>query len=110
MDLAFDIVSWICLLAGSAFCLIGAFGLLRLPEFYSRTHAASVTDTMGAGLVLFGLLLQSGDQWTVAVKLGFVLVFMLMINPAASHALVKAAYAGGVRVEHPQEEDDADTD
>ena len=57
--LLLDILSWPLLMAGSAFVLIGAFGILRLPDFYSRLHPAGLTDTMGAGLILLGLLLQA---------------------------------------------------
>jgi multicomponent Na+:H+ antiporter subunit G len=108
---ALDIVSWVCLSLGAVFCIIGGVGMLRLPEFYSRTHAASITDTMGAGLVLIGLLFQTNGDWMVAIKLGFVMGFMLLINPAASHALAKAAFAGGVKFNEPEAgEADADSD
>ncbi len=108
---ALDVASWVCLSLGAVFCIIGAVGVLRLPEFYTRTHAASITDTMGAGLVLFGLLLQTNGDWIVAIKLGFVMGFMLLINPAASHALAKAAFAGGVKYPQAEEgEANADSD
>ncbi len=58
-----DILSWLCLLGGGFFCLVGGIGLLRMPDFFTRMHAASVTETLGVGLVLFGLLLQAG--WTL---------------------------------------------
>lgn len=95
MSLAIDILSWLCLLAGSAFCLIGAIGTLRLPDLYSRTHAATITDTMGAGLVLLGLVLQAGPT-LIALKLFLVLLFLLYTSPVGGHALVKAAYAHGL--------------
>ena len=66
INLILDIGSWILLLAGSIFVLIGAFGILRLPDFYTRLHAAGLTDTMGAGLVLLGLLLQA-ETFTVGI-------------------------------------------
>jgi multisubunit Na+/H+ antiporter MnhG subunit len=56
MDILLDIVSWIFLVSGSFFCLTGAVGLLRFPEFFSRIHAASLTDTLGASLILIGLM------------------------------------------------------
>ena len=55
MSAALDLLAWACMLAGGAFCLIGAIGLLRMPDFYTRMHAASVTDTLGAGLLLVGM-------------------------------------------------------
>ena len=53
-----ELLSWALLVSGSVFCVIGGVGLLRMPDFYTRTHAASVTDTLGAGLLLAGLILQ----------------------------------------------------
>jgi multicomponent Na+:H+ antiporter subunit G len=104
MELTLEIASWICLTVGSAFCVIGGVGLLRLPDLYTRTHAASITDTLGAGLLLVGLALQAGLS-LVSVKLLMVYGFMLITGPAASHALVKAAYAQGVKAnveeDHP---------
>ena len=52
--------SWICLVVGSLFAIIGGIGIVRLPDFYSRMHGAGITDTMGAGLVLVGLMFQGG--------------------------------------------------
>ena len=110
MSLVLDILSWVSLTAGSVFCVIGAVGVLRMPDFYSRTHAASVTDTLGAGLVLLGLMFQA-EEFIVLVKLLFIVIFMLLINPGAAHGLVKAAYAQGVKVKTNEEEAvDVDTD
>lgn len=98
MSLVVDILSWFCLGVGSLLCLIGAIGVLRLPDVYTRTHAASITDTGGAAFVLLGLMLQAGPT-LVTVKLLLVLVFLLFTSPVGGHALVKAAYAAGVRAE-----------
>ncbi len=93
-----DIVSWALLGLGSFFCIVGGLGIHRMPDFYARTHAASITDTMGAMLMLLGLLFQCGElHWVIAVKLGMVAVFLLLTSPTAGHALVKAAAAHGVR-------------
>ena len=102
-----DYISWACLLIGVIFCLIGAIGMLRLPDFYCRTHAATITDTLGAGLMLLGMILQGVDYmlvdgqwqpggWLVTTKLIFLALFMLFTSPTSGHALVKAAYAHGV--------------
>jgi multicomponent Na+:H+ antiporter subunit G len=96
MELALDIVSALLLVTGGLFSVIGGVGILRLPDFYTRTHAASIPDTMGAGLVLIGLALQA-PHWIVAVKLLAILCFLLFTSPTSGHALVKAAYAHGVR-------------
>ena len=98
-----DIASWICLVVGVVFCVIGAVGILRLSDLYMRTHAATIIDTMGAGMILIGLMFQGGLT-IVTVKLFLVLVLLLYTSPAASHALVKAAYVQGVRVKLPIEE------
>ena len=104
-----EILSWTCLVVGPILCIIGGIGLLRLPDFYARTHAAGITDTLGAGLIILGLILQAGFS-LVMVKLIFIIIFMLLINPGATHGLAKAAYAQGVKVESEEEELDAATD
>lgn len=104
---AVDVLSWLCLLGGSAFCLIGGIGLLRMPDFYTRGHAAGITDTLGAGLILLGLMFQAGLS-LVAVKLAMVLFFLYVTGPTSTHALFKSAYAGGMRWDLSQRESDAD--
>jgi multicomponent Na+:H+ antiporter subunit G len=95
MSAALDLASWVCLLAGGFFCIAGGLGMLRMPEFYTRMHAASVNDTLGAGLVLLGLLLQAG--WTlVAAKLVVIGLLIFFTSPAATHALASAALGRGV--------------
>jgi len=91
-----DVLSWVLLVSGSCLCVIGGIGIHRFPEFYSRTHAASLTDTLGSGCVLGGLALQAGDA-LVAVKLMMVWFFLLVTAPVAGHALVKAAAGAGLR-------------
>jgi multicomponent Na+:H+ antiporter subunit G len=91
-----DIISWILLLLGGFFGITGAMGLFRFPEFYTRVHAASVTDSMATLLIISGLLLQA-PSWIVAVKLLFILFFLLLTSPTASHALAKAARHGGLK-------------
>lgn len=107
MAVAVDLLSWALILIGGAFGIIGGIGLLRLPDFFSRIHAASVTDSMCAPCIIAGLMLQSGFT-LVTVKLGFLIVFLFLTSPTASHALAKAALHGGVepgrRHPAPQEE------
>jgi len=95
VSMVVDILSWICIVAGGVFCVIGAFGLVRMPDFYTRVHAASVTDTVGAGLLLLGMALQAGFS-LVTVKLLMIGLLLLFANPTATHALVKAALARGL--------------
>ena len=82
-----------CLLAGAAFLLVGAIGLVRLPDFFTRVHATGVIDTMGTALVLLGLFILAG--WTLpAVKIVLIFGFMMLTGPTAIHALAKAALHG----------------
>jgi multicomponent Na+:H+ antiporter subunit G len=97
-----ELLSWLLLVGGALFCVIGGIGLLRLPEFYSRMHGAGVTDTLGAGLVLIGLMLQPAD-WSATVKLAGILFFLYVTSPTAAHALIHAAYVDGDPPEIPEE-------
>ena len=82
-----------CLLGGAAFLVIGAIGLVRLPDFFTRIHATGVIDTLGIGLTFAGLVILAG--WSLpAVKLVLILCFMLLTGPTATHALAKAALHG----------------
>lgn len=104
MSAALDVLSWGLLLAGGAFCVIGALGLVRLHSFFPRTHAASVLDSGGAGLILAGLLLQAG--WTlVAVKLAVIGLLIFFASPTATHALANAARERGVAYDEATEEE-----
>lgn len=96
MSLVLDIISWVSLALGGIFCVIGAIGLLRMPDFFTRMHAASVIETLGAGLILLGLCLQAG--WTlIMVKLLMLGVLILFASPTATHALAKAALIRGLK-------------
>ena len=93
MDVLLDALSWVCLIGGGLFVIAGGVGLLRFPDFFTRLHAASVTDTLGAWLILIGLLLQSGLS-LASVKLALIIVFLFFTSPTAAHALAKAALHG----------------
>lgn len=94
MSLALDIASWILLTLGGGFVLIGGIGALRMPNLYTRMHAASVTDSMGAVLVIAGIMLQAGLS-LAAIKLAAILLFLLYTSPTASNALASAALLAG---------------
>ena len=67
-----------------------------MPDFFTRMHAASVIETLGAGLILFGLIIQAG--WTlIAVKLVMLFLLIFFASPTASHALARAALAKGMK-------------
>lgn len=85
-----NFLGWILLLLGSFFCLVGSIGLIRLPDFYSRVHAAGVVDSLGAILILLGLMTQTQD-FIVIIKLVFILLFMMLTGPTAVHALARSA-------------------
>jgi multicomponent Na+:H+ antiporter subunit G len=94
MNLLLEGLSAACLLAGSFLCITGGVGLLRLPDFFSRVHAAGVTETLAAPLLLSGLMLQM--DWSLdLLKVLLILMFILATNPTASHAMAKAALHGG---------------
>ncbi len=95
MEILIDMASWALLVSGGAFCIIGGLGLLRLPDVYARMHAAGITDTLGAGLLLAGLMLQGGLS-LVSVKLFLILVFLLFTSPTSTYALANAAYRRGL--------------
>jgi multicomponent Na+:H+ antiporter subunit G len=95
MGMLIEVLSWILLAGGSFFLLVGGLGLWRMPEFFTRMHAASLTDTGGATLILTGLMLQSGLN-LITVKLIIVLFFILFTTPTATHALAKAALQEGL--------------
>lgn len=91
------VVSGVLVVVGAVVVLSGAVGLLRMPDFYTRIHAVSLTDTTGIGLILLGLLVRAPD-WGVAVRLLLVLAFLVLTNPTATHALAQAARKDGVHV------------
>jgi multicomponent Na+:H+ antiporter subunit G len=95
MSLILDIASWALLVAGGFFCVVGAIGILRMPDFYTRVHSASVVDTLGAALILLGLLLQAGDP-LVAVRLVIIGLLLFFVSPTATHALARAALIRGL--------------
>ncbi|MEA1920364.1 MAG: monovalent cation/H(+) antiporter subunit G [Campylobacterota bacterium] len=93
-----DWLSDICLLLGGILTLTGAVGLLRLPNFYTRLHAASVTESLAATLLIIGIILDTG--WALdSAKLLLIIVIMIIANPTITHALCRAAAHGGITPE-----------
>jgi multicomponent Na+:H+ antiporter subunit G len=89
MTLAIEIASWILILLGSFFTVAGALGILRMPEIFTRIHAASVTDTLGVGFLILGMALQAGLS-LVTLKLFFLLALFVFTTPVVTHALARA--------------------
>ncbi len=83
---------------GCFLCITGGIGVLRFPDFFTRMHAAGITDTFGSGFILIGLMaLATGHHWLVMLKLIFIFLFGLLTNPTSSHALAKAALHSGLK-------------
>jgi multicomponent Na+:H+ antiporter subunit G len=98
-----EALSWICIAGGALLGIIGGMGMHRFPDFYSRMHAAGITDTLCAALFLLGLGFQAGLS-LAAFKLLLIFAFLVFINPTASHALANAALHSGLE---PQLADDS---
>lgn len=96
LDLIRDIFSWALFIAGGAGVVAGAIGIVRFPDFYTRLHAAGITDTAGAELILLGMILQA-PNWLILAKLIFVGFFLFMTSPVSSHAIAHAAWVVGLR-------------
>lgn len=96
MSVILDVASWALLVAGGLFVFIGGVGALRMPNFYTRIHAASLTDSMGTILILVGIMLQAGLS-LATVKLFAILAFMLITGPTATYALANAALLSGMQ-------------
>lgn len=96
MALILDIASWVVLCLGSLVLVAAALVIVRMPTFYTRLHAASVNETLGPGLILLGLVLQSDGNIEVILKLVLILAFLVLTGPIAGHALAKAALDNGL--------------
>jgi multicomponent Na+:H+ antiporter subunit G len=96
MALLADIVTALCLLAGSISMMIGGYGLLKMPDVFARMHAAGMVDTLGLGLIMIGLMVQTGFT-LVTFKLFLIIVFVLYTSPAATYALAQACLNHGVQ-------------
>lgn len=83
---------------GLFFSFSGAVGILRMPDLYSRIQCSSKTVTMGALPALAALVVGEGIDSNYASRALLVAVLLLVVNPAASHALARAAYKSGVKM------------
>tara|TARA_X000000368_G_scaffold61140_1_gene43090 strand:- start:861 stop:1175 length:315 start_codon:yes stop_codon:yes gene_type:complete len=91
MEYLSEIFSWIFIVLGSLLILVGSVGLIRLPDFWSRLHAASISDTGGVFFLILGMMLQASSIW-IFLKLLAVGIFLFISSPTASHAIANAAY------------------
>lgn len=83
-------------LVGAALAVIGTVGVLRFPDFYTRLHAASVTDTGAATITLVGMALLA-PTWLIVFKLAAIWLFLFLTGPTGSHALANAAHTAGLQ-------------
>lgn len=89
-------ISILFIIAGIFFMLVGSVGILRLPDFYSRTHAASKSDALGILFVIGGLIIHEGFTLT-ALKLILIVLFIALSNPVGTHALARTAMQKGLK-------------
>ncbi|HEX4786842.1 MAG TPA: monovalent cation/H(+) antiporter subunit G [Actinospica sp.] len=96
MSTAHTVIAAVLVGIGVVFSLSGALGILRMPDLYSRIQCSSKTITMGAVPALIGLVVGEGIVSSYASRALIVAFLLLVVNPAASHALARAAYRAGV--------------
>lgn len=96
MKLAQEILAVALMLGGGAFMLLGSIGIVRLPDFYTRTHASSKIDTVGIMLLLAGLAVHEGLTLNT-FKLVLIIVFVAAANPVGAHALARSALKFGLK-------------
>ncbi|OUW06414.1 MAG: hypothetical protein CBD16_00175 [Betaproteobacteria bacterium TMED156] len=95
MTFAIDILSAFFLLLGGVFVLIGSIGIFRMPDFFTKLHAASLIETLGTGFILLGLIIEAGYT-LISIKLIFIGLLMLFTGPTATHSLARAAIIRGI--------------
>jgi multicomponent Na+:H+ antiporter subunit G len=88
-------ISILFVIIGIIFMLVGSIGIIRLPDFYSRTHSTSKSDTLGIIFVILGLVIYEGFTQS-SFKLILVVLFIALSNPIGTHALARAAYKDGL--------------
>ena len=95
-DIIVTWLSWIFIVSGGFFSIVGAVGTWRFPDFWARLHAASITDSAGVILLLAGMCMQAGLT-LITVKLIIIGLFLFITGPTATHAVANAALMSGLR-------------
>ena len=90
------IVTAVLLTTGCFLLIVAAIGVVRFPDFYSRMHPAGKGDTLGQALIVLGLMVYEGFSF-ISIKLFFIVLFIFVANPTATHFVAKAAYLGGLK-------------
>jgi multicomponent Na+:H+ antiporter subunit G len=94
IDLTLDTLAVLLMTLGGLCAFVGGVGILRMPDFYTRMHAAGVTDSAALLLVMLGLAMQAG--WSLALaKLAAIVIFLFVTSPTAAYALANAALLSG---------------
>ena len=96
LDIVREVVAWILILSGGFFFIVSAIGMNRMPDIFTRLHAASVGETFGSGLMLVGMVVMAGFT-LVTAKLVLLLLFLWFMGPVATHAIARAAVQAGER-------------
>lgn len=91
-----EIIGLVLIIIGLLFMLIGSIGIIRLPDFFARTHASSKVDTVGISVVLAGIAVLEGFE-RVSGKALLASAFLIFTNPVAAHALARAAFYKGLK-------------
>lgn len=92
-----------CCWRAGFFVVVAGIGVIRMPDLYTRIHAASVAETLGTILIILGLILITG--WSLAsFKLFAVMLFLLFTGPVAAYAMANTAMLGGLKPDVKQEE------
>jgi multicomponent Na+:H+ antiporter subunit G len=94
MEMLLSWLSGISLLLGTAALIVGALGLVRLPNLFSRIHAVGMMDTAGVAFITLGMLIHEGFS-LISVKLAVVGVFLFFTSPIATHAVAQVAHRSG---------------
>lgn len=89
METVLHILTWVLLAGGGFFCIVGAIGINRMPDAFTRLHSASVIDTLGVGMIIGGLMIESGLT-LVTARLAIILALVFFTSPVAGHAIARS--------------------
>lgn len=107
LDIVRTVLAWLLIGGGGFFFIVSAIGINRMPDVFTRLHAASVGETFGAGLMLLGMMVVAGFS-LVSAKLLLLLLFLWFMGPVATHAIARAALQAGEKpmVAQPKDADE----
>lgn len=95
LRITLEVIAILFLVGGAFFFFVGTTGLIRMPDVFCRMHATTKCDTLGAGLILVGLMIFYGFSM-ISLKLLLILIFIWLTNPTAAHIIAKAEYKNGM--------------